>query len=307
MEIYLDELSNNEFEKLFKFDYKIESGAFGQVIKANDLRTNQSVAVKILQKDTDTKKLKIIREEINIFNQLNHRNIVKFLGFLEETSRIYIIMELLRGGTIKSKVEHSKTNGSRLKEEECSIIMNNLLKAVKYLHDNEIVHRDIKPENIMFKDDNLNSLKLIDFGLSAKYESFQWLSDHCGTLIYMAPEQIEKRAYSKTVDMWSCGLIMYYLLNEGEHPIYEPGMSRKEFFEKLKNPNFESKKKISKMAQFLLHKLLEVNPYKRYTVDKALNHPWITREKYQNIPETYLEGWRVISIKRKFKQVYKSE
>ena len=60
---------------------------------------------------------------------------------------------------------------------------------------------------------------------------------------------------------------------------------------------------ISKMAHSLLFKLLEFSYNKRFTPEKALNHPWITRDRYQNIPETYFEGWRIISIKRKFKQV----
>ena len=73
---------------------------------------------------------------------------------------------------------------------------------------------------------DLTSLKLVDFGLSAQnFDNFED-SNYCGTYLYMAPEQIEKRLYSKEVDVWSVGIILYMLLNEGKHPFYTKGESK---------------------------------------------------------------------------------
>ncbi len=125
--------------------------------------------------------------------------------------------------------------------------MLNLFDAVEYLHSREIVHRDIKPENILFDDyKDLSTLKLIDFGLSSQYFEVMGDFEFCGTLLYMAPEQLEKRVYTKAIDIWSCGIIMYMLLNNGTHPFYLKGDSSNQFVDKLKIGKWLSKNTLSK-------------------------------------------------------------
>lgn len=107
------------------------------------------------------------------------------------------------------------------------------MSAVDYIHRQGIVHRDLKPGNIchiifienilLFNKDDFSTIKVADFGLSAKYNhsSVVRLDQHCGTLIHMAPEVISSNVdYSKYVDMWSIGIIMYQLLSGGKHPLY---------------------------------------------------------------------------------------
>jgi len=164
MEIYLHEVPNTDFYDQFEFVEKLASGAFGNVIRAIDKKSNQEVAVKILHKEIDKHQLNLIRQEINIFQNLNHKNIVKFLGCMESNTQFFVAMDLLKGGTIKSLIENRKNIFKNLSEEECSLIMKQLLEAVKYLHDREIVHRDIKPENMLI--DENDKLKISDFGVS---------------------------------------------------------------------------------------------------------------------------------------------
>jgi serine/threonine protein kinase len=82
---------------------------------------------------------------------------------------------------------------------------------------------------------DLSTIKIADFGLSAKYDhfSFKILDQHCGTLIFMAPEVAFKKEYSKSVDIWSIGIIMYNLLTGGNHPLYHNSDSVEMYKDKL--------------------------------------------------------------------------
>lgn len=249
MEIYLDEVNqslSDEFDQHFKFLEFLASGSFGTVIKAIYLENNKEVAVKVINKGgvSRQKNINRLKQEISILKQLKHKNIVEFYGFVETNQKIYIIMEYIRNGTLSSLFEKRKEKS--FSEEEASKVMECLFSAVDYLHNRDICHRDIKPENIMFDNlEDLSTLKLVDFGLSAQY--FEVLEEYefCGTLIYMAPEQVEKKMYTKAIDTWSAGIIMYMLLNGGKHPLYVKGEKTKEYMEKLKNPVWKFNNKSS--------------------------------------------------------------
>lgn len=154
-------------------------------------------------------------------------------------------MELIRGGTLKKLIDKRKSNRHPFKEEEVAVVMKNLLEGIRYLHNLNVIHRDLKIgkycsykiENILLADDNdLSSIKIVDFGLSAKLEinSYKNIKAQCGTLLYMAPEMFNKPSYTKSVDIWSCSVIMYMLFNLGNHPFYVPGMKTEDFKHKLK-------------------------------------------------------------------------
>lgn len=236
MEIYIDEVTRSSLEELetaFTFKETLASGSFGTVIRATQISNNKEVAIKILKKNTRKANTSKIKQEISILKQLNHPNIIEFFGYTETNSKLYIIMEYIAYGTLKNWIDQHK---GPITESEASVILEKLISAVAYLHSKEVCHRDIKPDNIMFNNkDDLTSLKLIDFGLSA--ENFNGFEEHdyCGTFIYMAPEQIEKRLYSKFVDLWSIGIIMFLLLNNGRHPFYVQGDHKRFYIQKIRN------------------------------------------------------------------------
>jgi serine/threonine protein kinase len=195
-------------------------------------------------------------------------------------------MEYLEGGTLKQYI-NSKSD---ITEDEARIIIRQLLTALSYLHYTcDICHRDVKPENIMFTNKNdINELKLLDFGLSSdSFESKNYL-ENCGTLIYMAPEQINNLIYSKAVDVWSVGIILYMLLNKGKNPFYIKGDTQEKIIKNISNNNitFSNDCLISNMGKHLINKLLKKNPSYRYTIRPALEHPWITLNKFDKIPMT---------------------
>ena len=310
MEISLEDftspLSQGSFQHSYNIISTIGSGAFGTVVKAIEISKEKIVAVKILNiRNSKIKKENIIKE-VNLLKNLNHPNIVKFLDFYEETNNIYIVMEYYEGGTLKQYIQDNK---NKINEEKARIIIKQLLNALSYLHYVcDICHRDIKPENIMLlKKDDINTIKLLDFGLSSdSFESKSYM-ENCGTLIYMAPEQINNISYSKIVDIWSVGIVLYMLLNNGKNPFYTPGENSEEIINRITKGKLlfdDENFPICKMCKKFLYKLLKKNPSYRYTARTALEHPWITLKKYDKIPLTVYDTLRVNEFKDKMKILF---
>ena len=296
MEISINDLNTYQLpSNCFSSHYKILSflgeGSYGKVFKAREISTGRVIAVKKMSiGDSQSKYNKIIKE-INLLKSLDHPNIVKYYDFFQEEEYIYLMMEYLEGCTLKQYIK----NNENISEDNARIIIKQLLTALSYLHYTcDICHRDVKPENIMFKEKNdINHLKLLDFGLSLdSFESKKHL-ENCGTLVYMAPELlINNIKYTKGVDVWSVGIILYMLLMKGKNPFYNKGDSRETIIKNIRNNNVifsfdnDSLNQVSKMGKDLINKLLKKNPLYRYTIRSALEHPWITMNKFDKIPLT---------------------
>lgn len=248
--------------------------------------------------------------------EIEHPAIIKYVDSFEETGRLVCVLELCRGGTLQDLIEtqaktlRSSTEDSEkfLSDQGASLLMKSILEAVSYLHYQGIVHRDLKPENILLADsEDFSSVKLIDFGLTAKYNDacpLSLLDTHCGTTLYMAPEIIMRQEYSKSIDMWSLGIIMYNLLTGGSHPLHEKGESVDKFQDKLINKqklHFDDS--FSNLAKDLIMKMLAYSPIHRYTVDQALSHPWITRSHDTKVPLTKYEIFNLMDMEEKLKRV----
>ena len=112
-------------------------------------------------------------------------------------------MELVHGGHLKNLMNEYKQKNKWFSEAEISLIMRTLFKAIEYIHNKNIVHRDIKPENILIENkEDFSTLKIADFGLSAQFgrsNMSKIMTQQCGTIIFMAPEQLSNKIYSKVL------------------------------------------------------------------------------------------------------------
>jgi serine/threonine protein kinase len=118
-------------------------------------------------------------------------------------------MEHLKGNNLSSYIEYQNSICNKRKVE----IMYQICRGIEYLHRLGITHRDIKPANIAMTSDTPNATaKIIDFGLSTYLSDEETLNLTCGTLNYMAPEILLNKSYNKSVDIWSLGMVYYYLL-----------------------------------------------------------------------------------------------
>ena len=274
MEITIDEIfqmNQIKYNTTFEPLCTLASGAFGTVIKAKEKNTNRLVAVKRISKEKSHKNAIVqLKREVTVLQKTNHSNIVKLYDFFETENEVYIVMEYLQGGTLKQYIESNKET---ITENQSKEIIFYLLQAVEHLHKLDICHRDIKPENIMFDDSNdLSTLKLIDFGFSTQLKKEE--GEFCGTIKYMAPERLTGEAYDKVIDIWSIGIIMYMLLNNGKHPFYAKGDSADAYFTKCRSHRVKMINHVSREAKSLLGHLIEINQNLRYTASFALQHKW---------------------------------
>lgn len=281
------DLQRNTDRFLFDEFYEVRSvlgaGAYGKVLHCRSRATGQDCAVKQVSK-ANAVNLQAVASEVQILASLSHPHVVAFRGVHHDHSYIYIEMELLRGGSLTALLAKR-----RLSEEEAATIMQGVLAAVSYLHKRAVLHRDLKPDNILFADESLSSVKVTDFGLSAKFGQrvYDTFDDACGTVAFMAPEQVNRTWYSKPVDIWSCGIILYMLVI-GHHPLLQPDDSIESYISKLPHPEWTFPPELNPQVRQLFLHMTNNEPIDRYTADQALRHPWVSRIQSE-IPKTYFE------------------
>ncbi|CAD8178240.1 unnamed protein product [Paramecium pentaurelia] len=263
---------------------------YGEVIKGIHQQTGKMWAVKRIKKSqTSKEEQEKLMNEVQILQKLDHHNIIKIFDFFQDDKFLYIFEELCDGGDLFEKI---RQEGS-LSEKKAADIMKQILSAVNYCHQQNIVlrllfyiieFRDIKPEKILYQSEKENSLlKFFDFENSTEFHVNQKLNQKIGTPYYIAPEILNKN-YDQKCDIWSCGVILYILLYG--YPHFD-GKSEDKIIEKVKKGtySFESNglEDISKEAKDCIKKLLSYDPTKRYSAQQALQDPWI--QKFTNIPE----------------------
>jgi calcium-dependent protein kinase len=255
-----------------------DSGCFGCCLpKSNGKNrlpiSDRNVKVEYAMKSIQLRRISAdfveeLRNEVEILRNLDHPNIVKAYETYDSSKQIYMIMELCSGGDLYARSPYS--------EKESAKHIGKLLSALKHMHDRGIIHRDLKFENIMFENNSPNAeIKLIDFGLSAKFsETNPYLYDGVGTIYTMAP-QVLQGVYTKRADLWSVGVITFVLLC-GEKPFYH--RKRRKVIDKIMrcdyNFNHPGWKSISNEAKEFVTSLIEMDPKKRLSAQEALDHKW---------------------------------
>ncbi|KAJ8066246.1 hypothetical protein OCU04_005328 [Sclerotinia nivalis] len=244
-----------------------------------------------------------ILKEVQIMRGLDHPNIIKLVEFSESKQYYYLVLELAPGG----ELFHQIVRLTYFSEDLSRHVITQVAEALHYLHEIQgVVHRDIKPENILFEpipfiptknpkprsaededkvdegefirgvgSGGIGRIKIADFGLSKVVWDSQTMTP-CGTVGYTAPEIVKDERYSKSVDMWALGCVLYTLLC-GFPPFYDESIQV--LTEKVARGQYTFLSPwwddISKSAQDLVSHLLTVDPKKRYTIEQFLQHPWI--------------------------------
>ncbi|KAG8434683.1 hypothetical protein GDO86_012879 [Hymenochirus boettgeri] len=249
-------------------------GAYGEVQLAVNRKTEEAVAVKIVDMKRAADCPENIKKEICINKMLNHTNIVRFYGHRREGNIQYLFLEYCRGGELFDRIEPDVG----MPEHEAQRFFRQLIAGVEYLHSIGITHRDIKPENLLL--DDRDQLKISDFGLATVFRhngKERLLNRMCGTLPYVAPELLKSKAFrAEPVDLWSCGIVLTAML-AGELPWDQPNEACQEYCDwKEKKHYLTPWKKISSTPLALLCKMLTENPESRITIQDIKKDRWFT-------------------------------
>jgi len=204
-----------------------------------------------------------LRNEIEIQAHMRQQNIVRIYGYFYDDDRIYLILEYAMHGDIFNDVQLC-----RLDEPTAASYIQQVAKAVTYMHSNFVIHRDIKLENVYLNDKGV--IKIGDFGWACHKHNLK--SDSVvGTLHYMAPEMLSEEEYDYRVDIWAMGVLLYEML-VGELPFYGADDSELEtqiLTGPIKLPGF-----LSSEAKDLIVRMLDRDPNTRISLTDIMNHSW---------------------------------
>lgn len=269
-------------------------GTFAKVYYARSITTNQSVAIKVIDKE---KILRVglvdqIKREISVMRIVRHPNIVQLYEVMATKTKIYFVMEYAKGGELFNKVAKGK-----LKEDAARKYFQQLINAVDFCHSRGVYHRDIKPENLLL-DENEN-LKITDFGLSALAESKRQdglLHTTCGTPAYVAPEVINRKGYDgDKADIWSCGVVLFVLL-AGYLPFHDSNLM--EMYRKIGKAEFKCPNWFPPEARKLLSKMLDPNPSTRISMARIKENSWFRKGLNTKQSKAETESRDIVALDR---------
>lgn len=245
-------------------------GSFAKVYEARSVTDGSAVAVKIIDKERNAEagmEPRIVRE-VTAMRSLQHPNILKIYEIMATKSKIYLIIELAKGGELFSKIARR----GRLTEAAARHYFRQLVSALLFCHQNGVAHRDMKPQNLLLDQDG--NLKVSDFGLSALPEQLRngLLHTACGTPAYTAPEVVSRKGYDGAkADAWSCGVILFVFLS-GFLPFDDSNLVA--MYRKIHRRDYQFPSWISKPARSVISRLLDPNPYTRMSIERLMESVW---------------------------------
>ncbi|ORX54978.1 Pkinase-domain-containing protein [Hesseltinella vesiculosa] len=255
------------------------TGSFGRVHLIQSRVNGRHYAMKVLKKSevVRLKQIEHTNNEKHILETVAHPFLVNMWGTFQDDMNLYVVMDYVAGGELFSVLRRMQRFPSNI----AKFYAGQVLLAIEYLHSKDIIYRDLKPENLLL--DNHGNIKIIDFGFAKHVPDVTWTL--CGTPDYLAPEVIQSKGYSKAVDWWSLGVLIYEML-AGQTPFYDDDQLK--LFEKILEGKIQYPPHFDQAATSLCSKLLTADLSKRYGNLKGgsediKQHPWFEGVHFQSL------------------------
>jgi len=242
----------------FKIIKVIGKGSFGKVFLVKEIKTDEMYALKVLRKDNIIKRNQVehTRTERSVLGYVKHPFIVGLNMAFQSKDKLYFVLDYCAGGEL---FFHLGKLG-KFPEPRACFYTAEIILALSYVHELDIIYRDLKPENVLL--DARGHIKLTDFGLSKEgiSSSSSGAYSFCGTPEYLAPEILNRHGHGRAVDWWSLGALLYEMLT-GLPPFY--CRDREKLFEKIRKSELTYPRYLSACCITLLRGLLTRDPRRR--------------------------------------------
>lgn len=272
-------VNHNQVIEEYDFLQEIGKGSFSTVYHAVHKTTKCEYAIKVIDKSQRNP-----TEEIEILLRYGgHPHIVTLRALHEDEKRVYLVLELLRGGELLDRL----LKRCNFTEREAAEVLYVVTSIVKYLHENGVVHRDLKPSNILYAKPggDPSTLCICDLGFAKQLRAENGLlMTPCYTANFVAPEVLKRQGYDAACDIWSLGVLLYIMLS-GYTPFpNSPGDSANDILDRIGAGYLDVESgvwsQISSEAKELVKRMLHVDPTRRPTAACILKYPWIANRQH---------------------------
>lgn len=277
-DFFIDKNKSGKPEDFYKTLSKLGEGSFGLVYRVEDIATQQERVLKVINKAKSAMPPEELQLEIDTLKQLDHPHIIRLYEYFEDYNNIYIIMESAKGGELLDVIDSNYKSGYRLNEQWISVVYEQVINAVAYVHARGIMHKDIKAENIMLLDDGHSATHphavIIDLGLAEMFDKASGKSSNiAGTPVTMAPE-VWNQCFGPKCDVWSLGVVLFQLLS-GKLPFLAKSCKKKDWLAVLSQPpNWKRLDHCSEASRTLCREMLTFDESKRPSAQECLSYPW---------------------------------
>uniref|UniRef100_A0A8C3IYK8 Myosin light chain kinase 2, skeletal/cardiac muscle n=1 Tax=Chrysemys picta bellii TaxID=8478 RepID=A0A8C3IYK8_CHRPI len=267
-------LKSGTVNSMFNINTKemLGGGKFGEVRTCTERGTGLKLAAKIIRKQ-GSKDKEMALVEIEVMNQLNHRNLIQLYEAIETPREIVLFMEFVEGGELFERIIDEDYH---LTEVDCMVFVRQICDGITFMHQMRVLHLDLKPENILCVTSTGHMVKIIDFGLARRYNPREKLKVNFGTPEFLSPEVVNYDQVSYSTDMWSLGVITYMLLSglspflgDDDTETLNNVLEAKWYFDE------EAFEGISDEAKDFVSNLIIKQKSGRMSAAKCLQHPWL--------------------------------